>query len=405
MSLVNTPQSMQVHIGLFGKMNVGKSTLMNKLLNQNMSIVSDVSGTTTDIVQKSMELNPIGPVVFIDCAGYDDDSLLGKKRIEKTMMALEKSDLCIFIFTSELEQIDYDWILKAKNCGKKIIPIINKCDELNLNLISSIEKSIKNKFSLDSIKISLQNSNDVIILKDELVKMIPESYEKKSFTGSLCSEGDEVFLVMSQDIQAPKGRLILPQVQILRELLDKKCIVSCCSTDNFEQTLDSKKRSPSLIICDSQVFNFVYEKKPESSLLTSFSALLAANKGDINDFILGAEVVKNIQSISKVLISESCTHSPLEEDIGREKIPRMLRSKNPTIKIDFVSGKDFPSKLVDDEGNKKYDLIIHCGACMFNSAFVRARQIKAKDAEIPMTNYGIFIAAFLGILDKIVFPS
>lgn len=407
MILSNTPQSIQLHVGLFGKTNTGKSSLLNAIVNQNMSIVSEISGTTTDVVYKSMELNPIGPIVFIDTAGYNDETPLGKQRIEKTQIAFEKSDIILLILTDSIDFNDELWIKKSLSFGKKIIPVINKIDIISDELILKIEFYLKNKFNLVPIKISSKNDFDIAIIKDELVKTISEGlvdYTEKSFTGSLCKKGDKVLLVMPQDIQAPKGRLILPQVQILRELLDKKCIVNCCTTDMFEQTLYSLKEEPNLIICDSQIFKFVSEKKPENSLLTSFSALLAANKGQVEEFIKATKVLENISSIKNVLIAEACTHSPLEEDIGREKIPRMLKNKNPEIKIDFVSGKDFP-QLIDSEGNRKYDLIIHCGACMFNASFMLARQKKAIDSNIPMTNYGIFIAAVLGILDKIVLPK
>lgn len=228
--------------------------------------------------------------------------------------------------------------------------------------------------------------------------------DEKSLMGNLCAAGDLVLLVMPQDIQAPKGRLILPQVQVLRDLLDKKCVVASCTADMFEQTLRTLAAPPKLIVIDSQVFPLVNSLRPKECALTSFSVLMAAAKGKINLFKEGAAAIKNLRSNSRVLIAEACAHVPQDEDIGRIKIPRMLKKIAPDIKIDFVRGTDFPDSLADENGKPRYDLIIHCGACMFNRAYVLHRQALAEAAGIPMTNYGIAIAQISGILDEVVLP-
>lgn len=395
MSLQDTPRATRLHIGIFGKRNSGKSTLLNALTNQNIAVVSDIAGTTTDPIYKSMEISGIGPVVFIDTAGFDDEGELGNLRVEKTELASRKTDVALMIFT-EMPDIEEVWVRRLKAAGTPIIPVINKADQLKAETVQEISKAVEELIGEAPMVVSAENRTGMDKIREALIRKLPEDYKAISLVGDLVEDGDVVLLVMPQDIQAPKGRLILPQVQTLRELLDKKCLVMSCTTDKYEQTLKVLNQPPKLIITDSQVFKTVFDLKPESSMLTSFSVLMAASKGDIEAFVQGVKAIVNLTEQSKVLIAEACTHKPLKEDIGREKIPAMLRKKiGEGLRIDIVNGIDFPDTLSD------YDLIIHCGACMFNRKYVLSRVEQAQSQKVPITNYGIVIAYISGILDKI----
>lgn len=399
MTLNSTPSANRIHIGVFGRTNSGKSSFINAFSGQNVSITANVAGTTTDPIYKPMEINPIGPCVIIDTAGLDDKSELGKRRIEKTKLAAEKSDVAIIVISSEindfdsLNNVELVWYKYFKKKNTPVIFVINKFDlkadsgklkeyiSCKIKSCPIIELSAKTKQGMDDFKASL------VDLKLE---------EERNITGNLVKKGDMVLLVMPQDIQAPKGRLILPQVQTIRELLDKKCKVLSVTTDQYVEALDMLKEAPKLIITDSQVFDYVYENKPKESLLTSFSILFAALRGDINYYLESVKCIDKLAENSKVLIAECCSHAPLEEDIGREKIPKMLKKRiGDNLTIDIVSGNDFPENL------KEYDLIIQCGACMFNRKYVMSRVESAISQGVPMTNYGVTIAYIKGILEKI----
>jgi len=403
MSMEDTPRSSRLHIGIFGRTNSGKSSLLNALTNQQFAVVSAVAGTTTDPVYKTMEIHGIGPVVFIDTAGFDDKSELGKQRIEKTEDAASKTDIALVVFSADSSSNfseELAWIAQLQTKKIPFICILNKCDMLLPEQQRLLSTKIETATHEAPICVSAEKKQGMDLIKEALIRKIPADFMERSFTGSLCKEGDLVLLVMPQDIQAPKGRLILPQVQIIRELLDKKCLVMSCTTDKLDATLASLKDAPHLIITDSQVYKLVFDKKPAKSMLTSFSTLLAATKGDVQQYVAGAAAIAALTEKSRVLIAEACTHAPLTEDIGREKIPRWLRAKvGDGLQIDMVSGSDFPSDL------SKYNLIIQCGACMFNRAYVLSRQQRAKEANVPMTNYGIAIAYLNGILDKVALPQ
>ncbi|WP_303864825.1 [FeFe] hydrogenase H-cluster maturation GTPase HydF [Alkalibaculum bacchi] len=394
MGLMDTPRANQLHIGIMGKRNSGKSTLLNALTNQEVALVSDIAGTTTDPVYKSMEIHGIGPCVFIDTAGFDDIGQLGSMRVEKTKQAMEKMDIALMLFSNVNIEEEIQWIKALKKKKISVIPIINKSDILDdLDELTSL---VKTQSKRSPVVVSAKEKKGMEQLKQEILRQMPENYEMKSITGRLAKEGDVVLLIMPQDIQAPKGRLILPQVQTIRDLLDKKCLVLSATVDNLDQALNSLSSPPDLIITDSQVFSTVYEKKPESSKLTSFSVLFANYKGDLDYFVECASAIERLTEDSKVLIAEACTHSPLTEDIGREKIPKMLKRKvGEKLQIDIVSGTDFYEDL------SSYDLIIHCGGCMFNRKYVISRVDKAKNQEVPMSNYGVVLAYLSGILDKI----
>ena len=396
MNLNNTPSANRLHIALFGRRNSGKSSLINALTGQDTSLVSDIPGTTTDPVSKAIELHGIGPCVLIDTPGFDDEGTLGEMRIERTLKATERTDIALLLCEEKDLQVEKIWMqqLKAKNIP--VIPILNKAD-IRTNA-SSIANTIEQELGQQPLLVSARNKQGMEDIRLAILEKLPQDFEQPSITGDLVSEDDLVLLVMPQDIQAPKGRLILPQVQTMRELLDKKCLIMSCTTDKLSQTLKALAYPPKLIITDSQVFKTVYEQKPKESLLTSFSVLMAGYKGDIRQFIEGASAIDRLSESSRVLIAEACAHAPMTEDIGRVKIPRLLRKKiGEGLHIDMVSGNDFPKDL------SRYDLIIHCGACMFNRKHVMNRLENASAQRIPMTNYGITLAHLMGILDKIVY--
>ena len=393
MSLQTTPTANRLHIALFGRRNSGKSSLINALTGQDTALVSDIPGTTTDPVSKAMELHGIGPCVIIDTPGFDDEGTLGEMRIERTLKAIERTDIALLLCEETNLQEEAAWMqqLKAKNIP--VILILNKAD-IHQDISSLIEQELGEK----PLLVSAKEKRGMEDIRLAILEKLPQDFEQPSITGDLVSENDLVLLVMPQDIQAPKGRLILPQVQTMRELLDKKCLIMSCTTDKLPQTLQALARPPKLIITDSQVFKTVYEQKPAESLLTSFSVLMAGYKGDIRQFIEGASAIDRLTERSRVLIAEACAHAPMTEDIGRVKIPRLLRKKiGEGLQIDMVSGSDFPKDL------SGYDLIIHCGACMFNRKHVMNRLESASSQQIPMTNYGITLAHLMGILDKIVY--
>ena len=397
MTLNETPSANRLHIGVFGRTNSGKSSFINAFTGQEVSIVADVAGTTTDPVYKPMEINPLGPCVIIDTAGFDDTTELGERRMEKTRLAAEKTELGIILFAGEEMEEELHWYRFLKERSVPVLLVVNKADILENPgaLVERIEKETGQK----PLLLSAQTKEGMGQVKEALARLLPENYGNKLITGDLVEDGDVVLLVMPQDIQAPKGRLILPQVQTLRELLDKKCLVMSVTTDKLTAALAALKEPPKLIITDSQVFGYVYEHKPKESMLTSFSVLFAAYKGDLPYYIEGARQLDALTEQSRVLIAECCTHAPLSEDIGRVKIPRMLKKRvGENLTIDVVSGTDFPQDL------SSYDLIIQCGACMFNRKYVMSRIDRAKQQKIPMTNYGVTIAHITGILEQVTTP-
>ncbi|WP_167957572.1 [FeFe] hydrogenase H-cluster maturation GTPase HydF [Anaerosporobacter faecicola] len=389
-----TPSANRVHIAFYGKRNSGKSSIINAITGQQVSIVSNVAGTTTDPVYKPMEIAGIGPCMLIDTAGFDDEGDLGKSRVEKTEVVMQKTDLAVILFTEKGVEEELMWYHALEQKHTIVIPVINKMDCLENpdEFVDAVQKATKQK----PVLVSAKTREGIPLLIERLVQQMPEEETKAEITRNLVQEGDSVLLVMPQDIQAPKGRLILPQVQVLRELLDKKCIITSVTTDKLEQGLHSLVEPPKLIITDSQVFRTVYDQKPKESMLTSFSMLYAAYKGDIDYYKEGAAAIDSLTPQSKVLIAECCTHAPLKEDIGREKLPRLLRNRiGQELTIDMVSGMDFGKNL------EQYDLIIQCGACMFNRKYVMSRVNLAKEKQIPMTNYGVVLAYLNGILGEV----
>ena len=367
----------RVHIGIFGDTNSGKSTLLNLLSGQSVSLVSEVRGTTTDPVYKAMEIQGVGASTLIDTAGFEDDSELGAQRMKRTSKVLDECDIYIYVERGEKNKR----LLSALIARKK--PLIK----------------VFNGSQLGDASVNIELPEGYIAFeKDAVLDAIREAAKDVSgdrpLLEGLLSGGESVLLVMPQDIQAPKGRLILPQVQTMRALLDLGCSITSCKTEDMKRTLDLLKEPPALIITDSQVFAEVYALKPEESNITSFSILMARSKGDIEELVKGAAAIDALNENSRVLISEACTHAPLEEDIGRVKIPALLRKKYGNMSIDFSRGLDFPEEL-------DYDLIIMCGSCMFNRAHVLSRIEKARAAGVPVTNYGVTISKLKGIIDKV----
>lgn len=470
-NLNETPSSNRLHIGIYGKTNSGKSSLINAITKQEVSIVADVAGTTTDPVYKPMEIHPLGPCVIIDTAGFDDESELGIRRVEKTHLAAEKTDIAVVVLDTadvinakkagvpfkKAFRDESEWISTFAQKHTPVLIALNKIDEILLSAEaaepvpdgkktgSSDENSRKtrshgklddtaieaarrwvyeenqafagkyavnetgntkngsrniNSDNIEVVAVSALKGKGIDSVISALTRLLPEDYGQEFILGDLVEDTDLVLLVMPQDIQAPKGRLILPQVQTIRELLDRKCLVMSTTTDRMIDALAALSRAPKLIVTDSQVFGYVYENKPKESMLTSFSVLFAAYKGDLPYYVESAKAIDALKPDSKVLIAECCTHAPLAEDIGRVKLPRMLKKRvGESLTVDITSGTDFPEDL------SSYDLIIQCGACMFNRKYVLSRIDRARQQHVAMTNYGVAIAHLTGILDKVSMPE
>ena len=392
-SLSDTPSSLRLTIGFFGKTNSGKSSLINRLAGQEVSLVSDVAGTTTDPVAKPIEIYPLGPCVLLDTAGVGDRTELGALRMSRTLSAMDKTDLAVLVLTED-EDLEEERKLLAELSKRNIpvVPVLNGTDRMAHP--EAILEKIHAALSISPVPVSAKTGDGMANFREQLVKQAPSSLENASIVGHLVKENDRVLLVMPQDIQAPKGRLIMPQVQTIRDLLDHGAIVTCVTAEKLEEAL--KDKTPDLIITDSQVFPLVYAQKPEASMLTSFSVLMARYKGDIAAYLAGAKIARRLKAGDRVLIAEACSHEPLDGDIGRVKIPNMIHQKiHPDIQVEVVSGQDFPADL------SPYQLVIHCGGCMFNRRQVLSRVMRAVEQKVPITNYGIFLAEMSGILEKI----
>lgn len=389
MGLNDTPKGERIHIGIFGRRNAGKSSIINAITNQNLAIVSDVKGTTTDPVSKAMELFPLGPVVIIDTPGLDDVGSLGEKRIEKAYQVLNKTDIALLILDAEygLTDVDKELLKLIKEKNIPYIILMNKSD-----ILSDDKKN--NEF----IYVSTKTGENIKELKELIAKKAPKGNEKV-IVSDLINKGDKVILVIPIDKAAPKGRLILPQQQTIRDILDKGAVSIMCKEDELKNTINSLKEKPSLVITDSQAFKSVDKDTPKDIPLTSFSILFARFKGEIDVLIDGVRKIKDLDNSDTILISEGCTHHRQCGDIGSEKIPKWLKDfTGKDLKFEFSGGTEFPRDL------SKYALVVHCGGCMLNEKEMKHRIKYAVDNGVNIVNYGILIAYLNGILERAVEP-
>ncbi|MGX9756128.1 [FeFe] hydrogenase H-cluster maturation GTPase HydF [Clostridioides difficile] len=395
MSLNSTPQSIRVHIGLFGKRNAGKSSVINAITNQSAAIVSDIAGTTTDPVFRPMEILPIGPCVLIDTAGLDDVGELGELRISKSLDILEKTDIALLVVDCQIGVSKEDLSLIEKFDDKNIphILVLNKIDTIKNQ--SEILSLTKNKVKCPVVSVSSTDKIGIEDLKNEIIKVLPKDSNEFKLVSDLIEPNDLVVLVVPIDKAAPKGRLILPQQQVIRDILDTGAISIVTKEDNLKETLSNLSKKPKLVITDSQVFPQVEKDTPKEIPLTSFSILFARQKGDLKELIDGAYALDNLKDGDKVLMAEGCTHHRQTDDIGTVKIPNMIRNKTgKNITFEFSSGVSFTEDIT------KYALVVHCGACMMNRAGMLSRIEKAKSFNVPIVNYGILIAYTKGILER-----
>ena len=390
MSLNNTPASERIHIGIFGKRNAGKSSIINAITGQNLAIVSDVKGTTTDPVLKAMELLPLGPVVLIDTPGLDDEGELGKLRIQKAYQMLNKTDVAILVVDGSIgmTKADEDILERIKTKEIPYLIVMNKCDLL------------EDEIGLpEAIYVSAKSGKNIHELKGQIAAKAQREENERKIVGDLLNPLDFVILVVPIDSSAPKGRLILPQQQTIRDILDSNAVAIVVKDTELKDTLEKIGQPPALVITDSQAFAQVSKIVPKEIPLTSFSILFARYKGDLQTVAKGAYAIDCLEDGDTILISEGCTHHRQCEDIGTVKLPRLIKKHTgKDVKFEFTSGTEFPSDLCT------YKMIIHCGACMLNEREMQYRLKCAQDAGIPMTNYGIAIAHMTGILKRSVEP-
>lgn len=397
--MLSTTKGLRLHIGFFGKRNAGKSSLVNKIIGQELSVVSNVKGTTTDVNQKSMELLPVGPVTLLDTAGIDDIGELGSLRVEKTKKALLRCDVVVFVSDFEpLTEIEKNFLSEIKNKNIPIISVINKNDLGQINPLD-FEFLVQNANVVLNTS-AIKKDNFVVEFISSLIKIVPDEFvNSKIIMSDIVHENETAVLVIPIDKEAPKGRIILPQVNAIREMLDNNSISIVVTPDKLKQAIDNQKIKPKLVVCDSQAFKEVTEIVPDDIMLTSFSILFARLKGDLKTLYLGAEKIDKLKDDDTILILESCSHHPVEDDIGRVKIPKLLRAyTNKKLNFEHYSGHDFPTSI------EKYSLIIHCGACMTTRREVLNRINIAKENNVEITNYGITIAKCLGILKRAIKP-
>ncbi|MDN5331093.1 MAG: hypothetical protein PWP45_318 [Tepidanaerobacteraceae bacterium] len=398
-SLNETPISSRLHIAIFGRRNAGKSSLINAITNQDIALVSPVAGTTTDPVFKAMELLPIGPVVIIDTAGIDDEGELGELRVKKTYQVLNKTDLAVLIIDGMTGVTDYDLEILGRIREKNIpvVGVVNKCDVAGYT--PEDKKNWEKRLNIKLIEVSALKRQGIEELKREIINKAPSSISEYPLIGDLISPGDIVVLVVPIDKAAPKGRLILPQQQTIRDVLDHNAIAVVTKETELKNTLSSLARKPRIVVTDSQAFARVAQDTPRDIPMTSFSILFARYKGDLAQLVEGVKAIKNLKPGDKVLIAEACTHHRQEDDIGTVKIPRWLRQiLGFDVQFEWSSGFGFPENLED------FKLVIHCGGCMINRKEMLYRLSLLKQKGIPVVNYGVFIAYALGILERALEP-
>lgn len=394
----SAPKGLRLHIGLFGRRNVGKSSLLNALTRQTVSIVSDIAGTTTDPVEKPMELLPIGPVLFIDTAGIDDVGALGEMRVQKTRQVFDRTDVGIIVSVAgDWGEFEEAILAELRERRIPVIVVFNKTDVAGVD--AAQEARLKDS-QIPCIETSAARGEGILDLREALIKSAPEEFiNTPAIIGDLVPAGEMAVLVIPIDLEAPKGRLILPQVQSIRDILDNDAYCMVVKERELRDALDRLKRPPALVVTDSQAFLKVAGDTPDDVLMTSFSILFARFKGDLVEFVKGALAIENLVPGDRVLICESCSHHPIGEDIGRVKLPRWLRQYvGGKLEFTHVQGHDFPDDLAS------YKLAIHCGACMWNRREVLSRIIRCQQAGVPITNYGLAIAYSLGIFERALKP-
>jgi [FeFe] hydrogenase H-cluster maturation GTPase HydF len=394
----SAPKGLRLHIGLFGRRNVGKSSLLNALTRQTVSIVSDIAGTTTDPVEKPMELLPIGPVLFIDTAGIDDVGALGEMRVQKTRQVFERTDVGIIVsLAAGWGDFEEAILAELRERNIPVIVVFNKTDVFGVD--ASQESRLKDS-GVPCVETSALTGDGLLDLREALVKCAPEEFiNTPAILGDLVPPGELAVLVIPIDLEAPKGRLILPQVQSIRDILDNDAYCMVVKERELRDALDRLKRPPALVVTDSQAFLKVAADTPDNIPMTSFSILFARFKGDLAEFVKGALAIEKLAPGDKVLICESCSHHPIGEDIGRVKLPRWLRQYvGGKLEFAHVQGRDFPEDL------SSFKLAIHCGACMWNRREVLSRVIRCRQSGVPITNYGLAIAYSLGIFERALRP-
>ncbi len=394
----NTPKGFRLHIGLFGRRNVGKSSLLNALTRQTVSIVSDIAGTTTDPVEKPMELLPVGPVLFIDTAGIDDVGALGEMRVQKTRQVFDRTDVGVIVAIAG-EWGDFEEAILTELRERKI-PVIVVFNKTDVARTDAVQESRIKELQVHCVEASAVRGEGILELREALVRSAPEEFiNAPAIIGDLVPSGEMAVLVIPIDLEAPKGRLILPQVQSIRDLLDNDAYCMVVKERELRDALERLKRPPALVVTDSQAFLKVAGDTPDAVPMTSFSILFARFKGDLVAFVRGALAIESLAPGDRVLICESCSHHPIGEDIGRVKLPRWLRQYvGGRLEFTHVQGHDFPDDLAS------YRLVIHCGACMWNRREMLSRIIRCQQAGVPMTNYGLAIAYSLGIFERALRP-
>jgi [FeFe] hydrogenase H-cluster maturation GTPase HydF len=396
--MTTTPKGLRLHIGVFGRRNAGKSSFVNAVTGQEVSIVSAVPGTTTDPVEKAMELLPLGPVLFIDTAGIDDTGHLGEKRVSKTKAVIDRTDVAVLLVDPEHWDVYETSLIEVfQKAATPVVAVFNKSD---LGAAPQEAVDFLRTQGIVTLSVSCKERSGLGEFKKVLLEVAPDSFvQPPAIVGDLIRPGDMVVLVVPIDLEAPKGRLILPQVQTLRDILDVDATCAVTKERELRSLLDNLKRKPALVVTDSQAFLKVAGDTPDDVPMTSFSILFARNKGDLPLLVQGARTIEKLKSGDKVLIAEACTHHPIGEDIGRVKIPRWLSQYvGGKLTFDVTSGRDFPDNLGD------YQLVIHCGSCMFNRRQILTRILKCREAGVPITNYGLCVAYTLGIFERALKP-
>ena len=393
-----TPKGLRIQIGIFGRRNSGKSTFLNALTKQQVSLVSDTPGTTTDPVEKAMEMLPLGPVLFIDTAGIDDTGALGEQRVAATRKIFDRADIAVILSDSrEWGTFEEELICDFRKRETPILAVLNKSDIAppEPEVVAYLEKE-----KIPYITVSAVNGENVSSFRDKLVEMLPDSFfMPATIVGDLINPGDMVFIVVPIDLEAPKGRLIMPQVQTIRDVLDNDAYCTIVKERELRDALENTKKRPALVITDSQAFLKVAGDTPDDVLMTSFSILFARYKGDLQTFVDGARAIDSLKAGDEVLVSEGCTHHQICEDIGQVKIPRWLTQYvGGKLNFSFTQGHDFPEDL------SRFKLVIHCGSCTFNPRMLMSRILQCRKQNVPITNYGVTIAYSLGIFERALSP-